>query len=691
MTGLWTSPAGMKKLAGGLLALALVAIGASYLASQKAVAIQGPGAMHAIDDQTLWLGVNEELWVLDRAGRRVAQRSTRELGLRAGISNIVLAREGLALLTSRRDAHWQLVDRSSLKPVRTIRPQWPAEFADNHTRAIHLAMAPDGDVAVATGGGHAVLLFDGEGRFKGRTAAGTYHFTNGIWWSPEGWWTTDTNRFALHLLDAKTLAVKNSVPLRAAPAGYPYLAEAQPSRGRMHPETRLAPLATVTRVGYLMEPGHAVDIFPDGSQLLFNLHPLRQLRDMTWFGEQLLLVDGATYTVQRFGADRIAEEPFGDGQVKAAFSKMRQDRAFWSQLGSRYVFLLAATLLLLGIAAHVRHKRLVALAQVAARQGGHAVAIPAPLKQLATQRLWIYGLPVAIRAFVVLASLVFLYPWLHLAWLGPAPDRLADSLRLLVLCMFLPVLPVALWQQWRHERLSARPEFESALNHRAIAWLREHDDFDRVKLEGEMPRETVFMPGWRSRWLLVTNRRVLLFAASARERHLVSEWSRRAVVVAGAGDHLPPQARLPGWQRLFRLGPNLGICFTSGTVLRLRCASSVTARRAGELLMSSPAIPETDAASLEQAAPRRRWHEVVASFVLPGAGQLLQGRFATGAVLFTAALLLCAFDLGPVLWAMKGPKMDVAPVTLASALLVWLVLALVASSDAHHFSAARRR
>lgn len=149
------SARGARQLASWLLALALAGIAATYAANQKSVAIQGPGALQAIDENTVWLGVNEDLWILDREGRRKGRRSARELGFSEAVSNIVLAPQGQALLTSRGDLAWQVVERATLARVRTITPQWPADFADNYLPAIHLAIAPDGDIAVGTGGGRA--------------------------------------------------------------------------------------------------------------------------------------------------------------------------------------------------------------------------------------------------------------------------------------------------------------------------------------------------------------------------------------------------------------------------------------------------------------------------------------------------------------------------------------------------------
>ena len=53
--------------------------------------------------------------------------------------------------------------------------------------------------------------------------------------------------------------------------------------------------------------------------------------------------------------------------------------------------------------------------------------------------------------------------------------------------------------------------------------MRAPAEFERVKLDSEVPREAVYLPGRRPRWLLVTNRRVLLFAGAAGTRKLVSE------------------------------------------------------------------------------------------------------------------------------------------------------------------------
>ncbi len=694
MGSFWNSPSGMKKLAVGLVALALAGIAAVHWASQRMIAIQGPGTLQAINGQTLWLGVNDDLWVLDRAGHKTGQRSFSQLGLTEAVSNIALAPGGQALVTSRGDKTWQVLDTRDLSRVRTIAPQWPAQFRDNYLRAIHVAVSPDWDIAVATGGGHTVLLFDRDGKFKTQTAPDTFYFTNGLWHGPQGWWTTDTNRSTLRLLDTATLEPKASIRLTGDLAGYAALGELVGSHGDPLPGTLEPPVATVSRLGFLMEPGHAVDVFADGRHANFNAEPLALLRDMAWFNKNLLIVDGGTYQVLRFGADRTALGRFGDGEVNLTLQQMRADREFWATLSSRYGFLLAAVLLVAGIGAYGRHKKLAVRAVTSARPSSLVGTPRQGPWALVRHRLWIFGLPVVLRLVAAAGGLMLILPWL-MGSLVKAPQKYFLIFpQMAVLSVAVPVLLVALWQQWRYARLSARPNYEATLNHKALAWLDRHDDWDKVRQPGEAPRETLYLPGWKPRWLLVTNQRILLFAAGARERRLQQEWPRRSVVNAGHPRDEPDGQRPWLWRRVLLPQPNLTLKFDTGERLTGRCASSVTAGRAAALLMQARPAPAQAAsgraARSGRRQARRRWHEVLASFVVPGLGQWLQDRFVTGTVLFTAGVLLCLLGWGPVLWAADGPKMHVDMLSKAFAILMWLALSVAAAMDAFHFSATRK-
>ncbi len=679
-----------------LLGLALAAIGAMHYAGQRTIAIQGPGALQAVDNRTLWLGVNDDLWVLDAQGRRTARKSAAELGLSTAVSNIVPAPDDQVLLTSRGDADWQVVNRADLSRIRTIKPQWPAQFEDHRTGAIHVAISPDWDIAVATGGGHAVLLFDGNGSFRRRTTPDLYRFTNGLWHGRDGWWTTDTNNFKLRLLDTKTLALKETIDLRdRSLGGYAYLGELAASRGSPQADTGQRPIATVSRVGFLMEPGHVVDVFPDGRQAVYNRDPMGIVRDIAWFNDQLLVIDGAKYEVARFSARREELPRFGEAGVTAELDGMLQQRVFWAQLSSRYVFLLAAGLLLLGVAAYSRSRTL-ARKQLIEERPSFLIGTPAITRWQATwQWGWVVALPYVLR-FVVILGVLFWWPpfamkRLAMAGLGTPPTSFWGTVLLQWLLVMAPLLAWLALERRRYQVVSANPAREAILNRRAVAWLRRFDDFDAFSAEGELPRESVLLLGWRPRWLLVTNQRVLLFAAGARERRLVSEWPRNRVAHAAIERPEESGRMARWWRRWFRGGVNVHVRFTDGSVLEGFAASDVAARRIVQLLAVGRA--NASAARAARQSPvrgSRRWHEVVASAAVPGLGQLLQDRFASGAILLTAAGLLFLGDLGPVLWASSGPNMEVSLASKLSSAMWWLLLAGAAALDAWHFSAARR-
>ena len=703
MQALWRSAKAMKTAAGALLLMALLVIAAVQLSSQKAIAIQGPSALQAVGPDRLWLGVNKELWALDAAGRKLSQKTSQDLGLAGAVSNIAPAPDGDVLLTTRGQASWVVVRAADMTVVRTITPEWPEEFKGNVSRAIRVAVSPDWDIAVATGGGHTVLLFDKTGTLKARTPKNTYYFTNGLWHSPKGWWTTDTNRFVLRLLDTRTLAQNESIRLTEPSGSYDFLAELIASRGAPQLANGQMPVATTSRVGDKMEPGHVVDVFADGSQAVYNKQPLAIVQDISWLGDKLLVIDGSTYKILQFSAQREAMGYFGSDDVQRAFATMLDERVFWMNLSSRYMFLVAAGLLLLGIAAYSRHKKL-SVNSVVAERHSSAVGTPIVSAGLAfKQRFWAIGLPWLVRILVVLfcflwlAGTALIFAAKH-GFTGPAV-----WLPTLLLTVWLPIVTVALWQQWHYQRLSSMPAYEGSLNREAMTWLLDHEDWDKLRQDGEAPRETLTLRGqwlgWRKHWLLVTNQRVLLFAANARERRLVSEWPRSAVVFAGLAWQDPPGGKPPSrLSRWWLPTVNMRLRFSMGEPISGICPSAVTASRTAQLLMQArPAASavalasESESRAARHARRRnRRWYQVAASALVPGLGQWLQDRFVSGTIYFTAAALLMVF-LGPVLWASVGPKMHVAVITQLTSLYWWLLLTAVAAFDAYQFSDAPTR
>jgi len=185
----------------------------------------------------VWLGVERELWRVSRDTQAIEAT-----GLPGTPASLVHAPDGSVVASVRGDATLYVLDAASARVARRLSPQWPDDLRQHGARAINFAFAADGRVAVATGGGHAVALFDPEGRFLARTPPGAYEFTNGLWWSAEGLWTTDTNRFALRLLDPATLAERRAVDLGPGTEGS-YLG---PARARPGPAAWRRCCATTT-------------------------------------------------------------------------------------------------------------------------------------------------------------------------------------------------------------------------------------------------------------------------------------------------------------------------------------------------------------------------------------------------------------------------------------------------------------
>lgn len=694
MEKFWRSAQVLKTAATVLLLLALIVIAGVHLCSQKAVAIQGPGVMQVIGPDKVWLGVNQDLWVLDAAGHKLTQKTTQELGLSKAVSNIAPAPDGQLLLTARGQASWTVARSSDLAVTATITPQWPQDIQGNVSNAIRVAVSPTWEIAVATGGGHAVVLFDKHGKLKARTAAGTYNFTNGLWHSPEGWWTTDTNRFVLRLLDSETLAEKKAISLQPGMGLRPFLAEMVPSRGAALTAGGPAPLATLSRLDFLMDSGDVVDVFADGTQIIYNQAAPLRMQALNWLGDDLLVVDTEHFQVLRFSPERKALPPFGDAQVQTALAQMLEQRLFWTELSSRYMFALGVSLLLLGMAVYARHKKMLVQAQLAERS---AITLGTPMasdETLAQQWLWVMAWPVLVRTIVAFGSIFGLSTAVLMVCSQHGIGRPLNFLITLNIVM-LPVFLAALWQQHRLQRFSLKPGYEAMLNRQAVAWLLKHSDWDAIRQDGEAPRESLMLRstglGWRRQWLLITNQRVLLFAASMHERRLLNEWPRSAVEFAGTPEQEQPRrGMLASLTRWLMPQANLRIRMRTGEIITGICPSAVTAARAASLLMRCKPTQAEQPRQAPMQRHGRRWHQVLASLALPGSGQWLQERFVSGTAYFTMAVLLLLGVVGPLLWAMSGPKMEVDSLSKLGSLYMWLLLAAISSLDAWQFAGARQ-
>ena len=207
------TPRGLKSSAVAGLGVAIALIAYSLASGMQASAITGPEALGVTPQGEVWIGVDKQLWRASPEGHLLHADEARDLGLSGPPSGLARHPDGHMVATVRDDPALYVLDPATAHVVRTIKPGWPADLKTKGQDAINVAFAPDGRIAIATGGGHTVALFDATGAFLARTAPDTYRFTNGLWWHGNDLWTTDTNRFALRRLDGSTMAVQQSVAL----------------------------------------------------------------------------------------------------------------------------------------------------------------------------------------------------------------------------------------------------------------------------------------------------------------------------------------------------------------------------------------------------------------------------------------------------------------------------------------------
>lgn len=349
----------LQQVAVLLVALALAAIAVALYASQRFSAQRGPWALAVLPEQIVWLSVDEQLWRLNAHGKREASIDTRR-SLGGAVGVLAAHPSGQLVAWVRQQTALHVLDARSGQARQRINPQWPADLRSHADEAIHLAFAPDGRFAIATGGGHAVVLFDAAGRMLARTPANTYVFTNALWWADGDWWTTDTNRMALVRLDGETMSEKSRIPLTQRQSAWLYLAEAAaPSHGA--PRNGRQPLATIARMSNGMKYGRMSDVFADGSQadyaqpaaphmLAAKLGEQLAPRAAAWLDEQLLVTDGVSRTVRVWDRYRRQQADWGDAATQAALAQISASHQRWhtlylSSLGLAGLLLAAGLLL----------------------------------------------------------------------------------------------------------------------------------------------------------------------------------------------------------------------------------------------------------------------------------------------------------------------------------------------------------
>ena len=686
----------LKTIAIILLTLAIAALGAAFWASNQRTNIQGPSALVVLADQSVWVSVDAALWHLDASGKPLVKVDTRQLGLNGPVGNLVLHATGQMVASVRDDPVLYFLDATTAAIKSRVAPQWPAELIEHASRAITYAFHDDGRFAISTGGGHAVALFDASGAFLARTSPGLYQFTNGLWWVDTNLWTTNTNGFELLELDARTLGLKSRVHLLQARDDMKFLGMATPSKGQPVRAGQAVPLATLVRFANGMIVGHATDVFGDGTQADFPvaagsvttkaISPIEP-RDIQWRGDELLLVDGASYAIKRFSNDHKPMPDFGDAAVRSELAGLLASR---EALQTKYNVGLIAAVFLFGIGfaaamwAQLREKK------------QSLMTLNVDLSQVGTPRLTSVQMTKAVVKLYWPVMLCFVAVQLLMPsakWFPGVYNAAAMPLLLLAVVVLLAVGLMLFVRTLRRSRDA--PESEAIFNFHAMKLLDTDVPFWANRQTGELPRETLMMMGPKRGllWLVLTNQRLLVHVSNMKDRTLVASHPRRAIAAVRL---LSPHEM--SWSQRVRSGLSLGSAtlrfeFKDGSMLQGATASTATARRLVALLQvsafdapSANQMAQTlrDQARLKPVSPSSDVapRQVFASLLIPGLGQWMQGRNGTALRLFLGWALLLVFFAVPVVWTWWAPRAAISQDYVMYLAVAYVLMCGLAAFDA---------
>ena len=677
-----TPSSALKTVAIVFLALAIICVALALWGGHRQRSVQGPLSLAVLPDGQIWLSVDKELWRLNAKGQRLQTVSAAQAGLTDAADILMPHPDGYLAAWSRNSPTLHLLTADEARPVKDITPQWPSDLARHGDIAIHYAFAPDGRVAIAAGGGSAVALFDADGKFLARSPADTFHFTNGLWWANGGWWCTDTNRPALVRLNEKNLTEMQRVTLTEQQGSWRFLGLAMASRGEK--VDGKAPLGVVERLGNNMERGHLVDVFPDGEQSAYPV-PEDQFalmaRDMDWLDDTLLVVDQQGFSIRQYSADRVPMDDWGDAAVQEdlaqRYAQVESGRLMYG------AFLMVALLLfLVGLIVALLQRHLESRAKLtpaytsqedSARNLAHMKILPtAQLIERRLRAIWPFFVVIGVIMLSLLLLLIFLITRVSVV-----------SLEILCGAMLAICLLVSWWAR-RHFIRVLRSD-EQLANARALQLLKKPAFFWPLRQLNESPCETMLLNSpfrWLSAdlWLVLTNQRLLMFRTNGFTARLHASIPRRAL----RNVELAP---LTGWQRWWKgMMPSEGclrFLLADGSAItgRVGCGCTAVAQRLVTSLRQAP-VESAGNLLLEKPSDRRRarW-QAFASFLIPGLGQWIQGRFGFG-LLFFVLWLLWMGRLVHIAVAVLTPTREAVPSIIITTVLWVLFIGLFAAGDA---------
>lgn len=656
-----------------LLVLGLVAAGWAIHAGSVAPTYFGPRLMSLDGAGRLWLVVDHQLFITDQAGRVIKQLDLSSVDGGMPVN-------GLVPLPSSRDKPRMLVAAIG-------QPQWwgmeDAEIVERYTpegagqalsEAFHVMSAPDGRIALATGGDHRLLLFDRQGRSLATSAPGTFRFANGgefvaAYGARGAWLVSDTNRQRLLLLDADSLDIERIIDLAG---GWLSMARKGPVADRY----------TVVLMDGDMDTGRVVEVDDQGSQV--NSYPLARgakPRGLIWIEETLLVADAASYTFQAFSMHGAPLGEWGSAELRGILARQHDEAEAWrnARLAGQVVAVLA---LLAALAVFFSARRI---------RPDEGAAPALNLSYLGTPTIGLGGfLGTGLRLYapaLILGAVILLLAVGDVA-MRPAQSASREGLDAFQTTLWLlaaVLMPVALlYGTWRVQK---RPEFEAYLSFSALRALRAEARIAKTLESGETVREV--LSAWHGQVIVLTDRRLLVFRRGLDGQGRMTAFKRGAL----RAELSAPRFGL-GWHRL-RLK----------SLTRDRAyviASPLTAHRIVDLVNMSPPRAARRAERPAEVAPAPRTDPatpatvpsdsilIVLTLLLPGLAQWLQNRFSQALMLIGLSLLLYAWGLGPILLGIWGHHYEVSALDIGIFLLLLLLVIFAALQDALMYARYKR-
>jgi hypothetical protein len=260
---------------------------------------------------------------------------------------------------------------------------------------------------------------------------------------------------------------------------------------------------------------------------------------------------------------------------------------------------------------------------------------------------------------------------------------------LLALALVVSVVMLPLWLR-RFKRLAGLPEFEPLLNALALRKLQSGDTLPQLLRDGERVLETFMLQRATMRWAVLTDERLLLFKATLFDQRPEADVPLEQIVAVSAEPGTLSRRRKPKLiQRALAASSWIEIGLRDDKVISGGVASASLAQRLVERLGAHAARAATPGQPLRSrpsapalGAPAVPFVAVLASALVPGSGQWMQGRGRHALLLFVPWLALLLFVTTPLVWALAGPRTDVPPALVLSVAAVHVLCAVGAAWDA---------